>query len=239
MVKPDFWDDEVLAQSTSRDARLTFIGIWNHSDDYGTVKGNTAWLKNKIFPYEEIKLDTFQKWLTELEKGKWIMPFTVDGAKYYYIRTFTKHQSINRPSAQRNPEPPQQLIEGSCGTHVVLMDETETETEVKQKQNMRPSKKIVDREKQKYLDFVFLADDEYNKLVNQFGEQGTKDRIAVLNEGIGSKGYKYTSHYFTILSWERKAIAEGKSTVKPDNPADDAARKLQEIYGKNKSSALA
>lgn len=127
IVKPEFWDDEVLAQSTSRDARLLFIGMWNHSDDYGVVKGNATWLKSKIFPYEEIKTETFQKWLGELEKGKWIIPFSVDGAKYYYIQAFTKHQTINRPSQQRNPEPPQSILgtltDDSRSAHGVLMDE--------------------------------------------------------------------------------------------------------------------
>lgn len=50
MIKPEFWDDEKLA-SISRDARLTFIGLWNHSDDFAVVKGHASWLKNKIFSY--------------------------------------------------------------------------------------------------------------------------------------------------------------------------------------------
>lgn len=60
------------------------------------------------------------------------------------------------------------------------------------------------KEKNIYGEFVLLADDEYQKLVGQFGEEGAKDRIEALNSGIGSKGYKYKSHYHTILSWERK-----------------------------------
>lgn len=128
MIKPEFWDDEKLA-SISRDARLTFIGMWTHSDDYGVVKGNPTWLKNKIYPYEEIRLSDFQKWLTELENLLCILPFETEGEKYFYIRTFIKHQTINRPSQQRNPEPPSNLLEDSLTTHGALTDETETETE--------------------------------------------------------------------------------------------------------------
>ncbi len=58
--------------------------------------------------------------------------------------------------------------------------------------------------KQKYMEFVFLSSEEYKKLVSQFGEQGTTEKIKALNDYIGSKGKKYKSHYHTILMWERK-----------------------------------
>lgn len=64
-------------------------------------------------------------------------------------------------------------------------------------------KKLKKEEKKRYADFVLLTDAEYQKLIDQFGAEGAKDRIAALNVGIGSKGYKYKSHYHTILSWER------------------------------------
>jgi len=112
--------------------------MWNHSDDYGVVKGNAVWLKSKIFPYEDIKPDTFQKWLNELEKGRWILPFVVDGAKYYYIQAFTKHQTINRPSQQRNPSPPDSLIEDSLNTHDGLTPEVN-----RSKENIKEEKEKV------------------------------------------------------------------------------------------------
>ena len=111
MIKVDFWDDEKLA-TISRDARLTYIALWNFSDDYGVVKGHHAWLKNNIYPYDEsLKLDTFKKWLLELESLSRIIPFSTNGEFYYYIPTFLFHQTINRPSLQRNPEPPDDVYE--------------------------------------------------------------------------------------------------------------------------------
>ena len=134
MIKPEFWDDEKLSK-ISRDARLIFIGLWNHSDDYGVVKGNAVWLKNHILPYEDsLSIQKFSGWLSELEKGGWIIKFDADGESYYFIRNFLRHQSINRPSKQRNPTPPDNIHEYSVSVHGGLTDETETETEVKQKQ---------------------------------------------------------------------------------------------------------
>jgi len=110
MIKPDFWDDEKLSTTCSRDARLTFIAMWNHSDDYGVVKGNHTWLKNNIYPYEEIDVQLFAQWLKELENACAIAHFEVAQEKFYYLRNFTKHQVINKPSLNRNPAPPQEIV---------------------------------------------------------------------------------------------------------------------------------
>ena len=58
--------------------------------------------------------------------------------------------------------------------------------------------------KKKYADFVSLTEEEYQKLVAQFGEEGTRDKIENLNLYKGSKGKKYKSDYMTILSWDKK-----------------------------------
>jgi len=140
MIKPEFWDDETLSK-ISRDARLVFIALWNFSDDYGVVKGNESWLKNHIFPYDDSMSHhgVFKQWLFELEKGRWILPFDHDGQKFYFIRQFQKHQTINRPSLQRNPAPPETLIEDSLNTHGVLIDEVKL-IEVKEKDKVRIKK---------------------------------------------------------------------------------------------------
>lgn len=129
MVKPEFLDDEKLA-TISRDARLLFIGLWINSDDYGVVKGNHKWLKSKIFPYDECSSQQFTKWLTELENIDCIRPFSTSGENFYWIRTFSQHQTINKPSQTRNPTPPDTLQHYSGSPTVALPSETEVETEV-------------------------------------------------------------------------------------------------------------
>ena len=135
MIKPEFWSDEKLAK-LSLQARLTYIGLWNLSDDYGVVKGHPAWLKNSIYPYDDLRIGQFETWLAELERIGRVVPFVAGGEKFYAIRNCRRHQTINRPSQIRNPDPPLSLMEDSLSTHGALTDETETETEteVKQKQ---------------------------------------------------------------------------------------------------------
>ena len=134
-IKPEFWSDEKLA-TLSLQARLTYIGLWTLSDDYGVVKGHPAWLRNSIFPYDDIPLAQFESWLLELEGIGRIAPFAADGEKFYFIRNFNRHQIINRPSQTRNPSPPETLTEysvsprGACSepsvrTHGAHTDERE------------------------------------------------------------------------------------------------------------------
>jgi len=74
--------------------------------------------------------------------------------------------------------------------------------------------------KNKYGSFenVLLTDQELVKLYERFGESEAKHRIEKLSLAIESKGYKYSSHYATILQW---AMKESDSPVsiqeKPSN----------------------
>jgi hypothetical protein len=137
MIKTEFWNDEKMAQ-VSRDARLTFIALWNLSDDYGSVRGHPLWLKNTIYPYDDIKQADFKKWLEELENVRAILPYDGDGEKFYYIRCFTKHQVIGRPSQFRNPPPPDTILEYSMSPQGVLADETKRESKSKSERESKP-----------------------------------------------------------------------------------------------------
>lgn len=203
MIRPEFWDDEKLSK-ISRDARLTFIGIWNHSDDYGVAKGNHQWLKNKIFPYNNIKNNIFDGWIKQLVKMNALIPFIDNGEAYYFIKNFLKHQKVNRPSKQRNPEPPQQTLEDSLSAHGVLIDETETE--VKQKQKQKPK---------------FIPPTE-NQVIEYFKENGYLVKI-------GKKAFKYYDvaswkdrNGDKVKNWKQKIIAnwfkdENKDNSNPKN----------------------
>lgn len=101
-IKPEFWNDQKLGME-SEAVMLVCIALWNLSDDYGTVNGNQMWLKNQIFPYKDkLRIDVFSTWLARLVELEVIIPFTFKGGSFYYIRTFRKHQRVDRPSQARN-----------------------------------------------------------------------------------------------------------------------------------------
>ena len=64
-IKPQFFDD-IKVRRLSRDARLLYVGLWVFADDLGVVIGDTVWLKSKVFPYDQIQIQQFERWLNEL-----------------------------------------------------------------------------------------------------------------------------------------------------------------------------
>lgn len=96
-VKPKFFDDLKIGKLT-RDARLVYIGLWVFADDCGVVIGNMVWLKSKIFPYDQIQVQQFEKWIKELEIIGFIYLFSYQGEEFIYLPTFSRHQVINKPN---------------------------------------------------------------------------------------------------------------------------------------------
>jgi hypothetical protein len=57
-----------------------------------------------------------------------------------------------------------------------------------------------------YAEFVSMTLEEYQKLIDKYGEANTKRFIEKLNVAKGSKGYKYKSDYLAILNWVVEAV---------------------------------
>lgn len=73
-------------------------------------------------------------------------------------------------------------------------------------------------EKSKFGEFenVLLTEIEYKKLIDWMGEKNTSVLIEELSTGIESKGYKYKSHYATILNWARRKAQDYNKNKKPE-----------------------
>jgi len=87
----------------------------------------------------------------------------------------------------------------------------------KEKNKSKNKNNIKKKNKKKYFDFVFLTDEEYQKLKEVLNSQ-VDCYIQQLNDYIGSKGTRYKSHYHTILSWYRR---DQKNTQSPDKSERD------------------
>jgi phage replication O-like protein O len=59
---------------------------------------------------------------------------------------------------------------------------------------------------------VLLSEEERDKLIKEFGEEGARQRCEALYLYMGSTGKNYKSHYLTILNWDR--MEKKRSPVK-------------------------
>jgi hypothetical protein len=97
-VKPEFWLDEDLA-TLPPETRLLALGLLNHADDEGYFKANPALIKAAVFPFNECS-PSIQTMLNQLKKIRYVELGTGSDAKPYgRVRTFSKHQRVNRPYA--------------------------------------------------------------------------------------------------------------------------------------------
>lgn len=62
--------------------------------------------------------------------------------------------------------------------------------------------------KNKYAEYVSLTADEYQKLLDEHGEDNALELISILNAYKGSNGKKYKSDYLAILNWVVERLYE-------------------------------
>ncbi len=80
-------------------------------------------------------------------------------------------------------------------------------TQTKQNKTKQNNKKEIVKKKYGEFQNVHLTDEEYKKLQDKLNSK-TDELIEKLSSGIESKGYKYKSHYATILVWNRRDNAK-------------------------------
>lgn len=127
MIKPKFWDDTKIGRLT-RDARLLYIGLWNFSDDIGIVIGDSVWLKSKIFPYDQIQIQQFEKWMNELVINGFICLLSYKGERFIYLPNFTRHQVINKPNHEDLNIPKYLIDRAKENIHLLITEQSRNTT---------------------------------------------------------------------------------------------------------------
>lgn len=113
-------------------------------------------------------------------------------------------------------------------------NQVEVKVEVKDKVEVKVKDKK--ENKNKFLEFVFLTETEYQNLVDRFWKRFTDESIEKLNNYIWSTGKKYKSHYYTILNWSKKEWPS-KSNIELLQERDRQRRleEAQEVLNRSKN----
>jgi len=84
--------------------------------------------------------------------------------------------------------------------------ETETKTKTEERENIYicARARATPSPKMKFLDSVFLTEEEYKKLQEALGQKSLEIGIEKLDYSISVKGGKYKDHYKTLLNWHKR-----------------------------------
>lgn len=131
-IKPEFFHSKSTAR-VSRDARLTFAGLWTVADDEGRFRGDERILAGALWSNDDdITHVEVAAHLKELEHEDMICRYELGGREYVHVVHWAEHQRINRPTPSRLPacplhdgqgdsvSPPGGLSEDSVRTHGAL-----------------------------------------------------------------------------------------------------------------------
>lgn len=120
---------------------------------------------------------------------------TIKSTKMYSIITILKYHTYQNPKNYTN----------QVTNQVSNQELTKLQPTPNHKQECKNEKNV-------YKEFVYLTNQEYEKLISAHGEAVTKEYIHKLNNYIGSTGKRYKSHYHTMLNWLSK---EPKNKPRP------------------------
>ena len=112
-----------------------------------------------------------------------------------------------------------QFVEGATPYQEERLKDTEDSTD-KNSKGKKKGKKEEDKKPYGEYKNVFLTDEEYQKLHEEFIDADA--RIEELSGAISQYGYKYESHLATIRNWARRKEEEKKKEQQPKSFGDIA-----------------
>ena len=220
-IKPEVWTDEKIVECSTT-ARLLFIGLWNFCDDQGIHQYSPKQIKMEVFPGDNCTSQDIEKYLSELINNGLIKTYHHENKRYLIINGW-HHQRIDKPS---NKHPlPITFDDYSTNTPRTIGDGPPADSKGRESKGKEGKGKEGNTSaKNQFLDAVFLTDTEHEKLITKYGRDHTERAIEILNNAIMSKGYKYKSHYHTIIGWPMKE-ANGNGSKGPVVPKTYAQAK--------------
>jgi len=213
-IRTKIWSDEWFA-GLSHEARYLYLYLLSNKNTH--ICGYYELSIKEISFFTGIQQRKVQECLKELEPNVYYID------SWVVIKNYAKHQNV------ANNVKVQVLIEKELKNvpeHVLsLSHKSKSKSEAidslsigyeEKAKNKDDVDKPVDKDKKKYGEFknVLLTDEEKEKLKERYGRDVALGLVEELSTGIESKGYKYKSHYATILSWARKkgvqVVSSGK-----------------------------
>ena len=185
---------------TQKILMIICIGKANHEanewhwlgEKFSVERGQFVTSIDKLKKYmgKHITTQNLRSALNNLEKYHFLTMIATKAGRLITVLNYNKYQTVTNIDTNKE----------------VTKNQQRGNKEVTPNKNDNKDKK--DNKKNIYSEFVKLTDEEYKKLIEQYGETKTKTMIKNLSDYIGAKGDKYKSHYHTLQMWENKNKGE-------------------------------
>lgn len=106
------------------------------------------------------------------------------------------------------------LLNGQMSDQMSGQMEDKNPPEIEKEKELKKEKDIYKETRHKYGEYknILLTDKQYNKLLKDFGEDALLYLIALVDEGIQMKGYKYKDFNLALRKWAKNDKTITKNT---------------------------
>lgn len=196
-------------------SKLLFTWLIPNTDDLGRMEGDPEVIKGMIFPYEDkVSVKQIKESLEELSSENLIIWYLVNENSYIQFPSFSTYQTLRKDRQYKSDYPDPVDIDMTC--HDMSGHVGQNLREGKEKVRRSEGEGKEKESKTSFAPHVTLTQDEYSKLVREYGEDDTKRLIEILENYKASSGKKYKSDYHAILNWVVKRLEEEKRS-RPQN----------------------
>ncbi len=108
MVKATIWTDGDLLR-WPRDKREFYRSLWACAEDSCCIEDDMFAVKVAAWPSPldaDMSVERFEVWRDELIEAGKLVPYEVDGRRYFYIPAMQRHERAPNPQSPDNPLPP-------------------------------------------------------------------------------------------------------------------------------------
>jgi len=188
-------------------------GQWLRS--YRNLQSDLEYVENRTI--KKYSLSKIHRAVENLLKQERVRVERVELGTLFEVVNYATYQGLENYKSD---------IRNSNGTEMEQQrngDRTEMEqrwNNNKNLKNLKNLKKGNKGNKSTYAENVTLLPDEYQKLVDKYGQATTIELIEILNNYKGSSGKKYTSDYMTMFSWVIKRYEADKQKKGKDSSMD-------------------
>ncbi len=106
MVYSKIWTSEQFGKLSDK-AKLLFIGTITLADDDGRLRGNPAYLRGQVFPYdEELNVAEVLQFRNEIEKSGLFSIYSINNLEYIQHPKWTEYQIIRKDLYKESSLPP-------------------------------------------------------------------------------------------------------------------------------------